>query len=141
MSPTPPTTPAPAPVSTPQLNLLRAKLALAIGPLDVNLAYHEVKATRPYALNEPWSPDMSEPHKYIGKYFLSPLPCGERIDSETDLGEIRAVFDNKAFTLTEVESAEVALGQVNRAPAIDAGEGVKLFCVCYSSSLSVSHPL
>lgn len=54
------------PVSTAQLELLRAKLALAIGDLDVNLFYDDIKATRPNALDEPWSSDMSGPHKHIG---------------------------------------------------------------------------
>lgn len=56
--------------TSPQLELLRAKLALAIGPLDVNLAYHEVKASRPDALSEPWSTDMSGPYKSVGELAL-----------------------------------------------------------------------
>lgn len=52
--------------TSPQLELLRAKLALAIGPLDVNLAYREVMDARPNALDEPWSTDMSGPHKLVG---------------------------------------------------------------------------
>ena len=57
--------------TSPQLELLRAKLALAIGPVEVNLAYHEVKAARPDALDEPWSNDVSGPHKYVGKLLSS----------------------------------------------------------------------
>lgn len=53
--------------TSPQLKLLRAKLALAIGPVEINLAYNEVKAVRPNALDEPWSNDMSGPHKHVGK--------------------------------------------------------------------------
>ena len=59
-----------ASATSPQLALLRAKLALAIGPVDLNLAYHEVKANRPDALNEPWSTDMSGPHKLVGELAL-----------------------------------------------------------------------
>lgn len=57
--------------TSPQLELLRAKLALAIGPIECNLAYDEIRATRPNALDEPWSDDMSGPHKYVGKLVAS----------------------------------------------------------------------
>ena len=67
--------------TTSQLELLRAKLALAIGPLDVNLAYPHVKATRPDALDEPWSADMSGPFKYIGKFHFL-FPRDEENDNE-----------------------------------------------------------
>lgn len=53
----------------PELELLRAKLSLAIGPIEMNLVYDEIKAARPNALDEPWSNDMSGPHKYVGKLF------------------------------------------------------------------------
>ena len=53
--------------TSPQLELLRAKLALAIGDIECNLAYYEIRANRPNALDEPWSNDMSEPYKHVGK--------------------------------------------------------------------------
>lgn len=49
------------------LESLRAKLALAIGDIECNLAYNEIKVARPDALDEPWSNDMSGPYKHIGK--------------------------------------------------------------------------
>ena len=45
------------------------KLALAIGHLEVNIAYNEVEATYPGALDEPWSDDMSGPYKHVGRLF------------------------------------------------------------------------
>ncbi|KAL9134810.1 MAG: hypothetical protein Q9175_004004 [Cornicularia normoerica] len=76
--------------SSSQLELLRAKLALAIGPIEINLVYDEVKAAHPNALNEPWSSDMSGPHKHI-------------------------VFNNKTFVLSEVADEQLAsaLARVN----------------------------
>ena len=56
--------------TSPQFSLLRAKLALAIGPIEVNLAYDEVKAERPGALDEPWSGDMSGGVRYVGMYYF-----------------------------------------------------------------------
>ena len=45
----------------------------------------------------------------------------------TDIAHV-VVFDNKAFVLEEVANAEVASRLVNRCPAIDAGENIKLYC-------------
>lgn len=109
--------------TSPQLELLRAKLALAIGPLDVNLAYHEVKASRPDALSEPWSTDMSGPHKLVGELAL--------LTPELDKSKlIRCilVFNNKAFTLIEVPAEQLAFCMARGCPPIDAGENIKLYC-------------
>ena len=54
-----------------QLDLLRAKIALAMGPSEHNMAYHELKYAYPDALDEPWSTDMSGPYKYAGNFLSS----------------------------------------------------------------------
>lgn len=54
-----------------QLDLLRAKIALAMGPSEHNMAYYEFKYVYPDALKEPWSTDMSGPYKYAGKCLSS----------------------------------------------------------------------
>ncbi|KAF6233148.1 hypothetical protein HO173_008692 [Letharia columbiana] len=91
-----------AQIASPKLELLRAKLALAIGPVEINLAYDEVKAARPDALDEPWSKDMSGPHHHV-------------------------VFNNKAFVLSEVANEQLASGMARGCPSIDAGENIKLY--------------
>lgn len=72
-----------SPATSPQLELLRAKLALAIGDIECNLAYNEIRAARPNALDEPWSNDMSGPHKHIGKLL-----------SSCDLEDVRLISTN-----------------------------------------------
>ena len=106
-----------------QLELLRAKLALAIGPLDVNLAYHEVNAARPDALNEPWSTDMSGPHKLVGKTLPSVLDLDNR-----RLISYVLVFNNRTFMLLEVADEQLASSMVRGCPPIDVGENIKLYC-------------
>ena len=106
-----------------QLELLRAKLALAIGPLDVNLAYYEVKAARPDALSEPWSTDMSEPHKLVGKSLLSVYG----LDNRKLITHV-LVFNNKTFVLLEVADEQLASSMARGCPPIDAGENIKLYC-------------
>lgn len=52
-----------------QLDLLRSKISLAMGPSEHNMAYHEVKSVHPDALAKPWSTDMSGPYNYAGKFL------------------------------------------------------------------------
>ena len=108
-------------ITSSQLELLRAKLALAIGPLDVNPFYSEVKANRPNALDEPWSNDMSGPHKHVGKVLPYRGPDNNGLISPM------AVFNNKDLVLFEVENEQQASSLARCCPPIDAGENIKLY--------------
>ena len=108
-------------ITSSQLELLRAKLALAIGPLDVNPFYSEIKAARPNALDEPWSNDMSGPHKHVGKVLSRRGPDNKGLISPTP------VFDNKDFVLFEVDNERQASNLARCCPPIDAGENIKLY--------------
>lgn len=111
-----------AATASPKLDLLRAKLALAIGPIEVNLAYDEVKAAHANALDEPWSKDMSGPHKHVGKLFSPAM-----ISTAEGLISPMPVFNNKTFVLSEVANEQLASGIARGCPAIDAGENIKLY--------------
>ena len=56
----------------PKITLLRCKLALLIGPKECP-EYDNIKAQRPKALEEPWSPDMTGDIIHVGTYIVS---CG-----------------------------------------------------------------
>lgn len=110
-----------AQIASPKLELLRAKLALAIGPVEINLAYDEVKAARPNALDEPWSEDMSGPHHHVGKLL------SHHSLNNWGLTSLMLVFNNKAFVLSEVANEQLASGMARGCPSIDAGENIKLY--------------
>ncbi|KAF6230562.1 hypothetical protein HO173_011099 [Letharia columbiana] len=84
----------------PKITLLRSKLALLMGREECPV-YDSIKAQHPHALEEPWSEDMSGPHK-------------------------RVVFNNKTFAMHQVLTQEEAYKCTFQPHAINCGENIKL---------------
>lgn len=108
----------------PKITLLRSKLALLMGREECPV-YDSIKAQHPHALEEPWSEDMSGPHKRVGRWIAA-IGRSAVLRTSNSLTYEAIVFNNKTFAMHQVLTQEEAYKRTFQPHAINCGENIKL---------------